>query len=207
MALEKKGDGGGEIVHVAAAGLVNITPGEEMHVRCLHIDVSLKLPRQVHIECSSDVAGSIVERGNRHESGHGIHGIVSRVPPKRTRASINRNLWQGMDGKVRMDANDILRSDQAGIIEIAGFEEERVEGSEVPIIWIVVAAGGAGFEPEPLIPPRAAGITCIYLRGPRQDRIVAKAAHLERLLSLQVPMVPGSELARAQCMAVLVRNP
>ena len=76
MALEKKGDGGGEIVHVAAAGLVNITPGEEMHVRCLHIDVSLKLPRQVHIECSSYVAGSIVEVGlyprrrHRPASGH-----------------------------------------------------------------------------------------------------------------------------------------
>src|SRR3989441_2203245 len=137
MALEKKGDGGGEIVHVAAAGLVNITPGEEMNVRRLEADVPLNLPVQIHIECSSDVAGSIVERGNLDESGHGIHGIVARVPPKRTRASVNRNLWQGMHCKVRMDANDILRPDQAGIIEIAGFEEERVEGPEVPIIWIV----------------------------------------------------------------------
>src|SRR5713101_2216126 len=204
MALEKKGDGGGEIVHVAAAGLVNITPGEEMHVRCLDIDVSLKLPRQIHIECSSDVAGSIVERGDLDESRHGIHGIVSRVPPKRTRASVNRNLWQGMHRKVRMDANDILRPDQAGIIEIAGFEEQRVEGSEVPIIWIVVAAGGAGFEPEPRIPCRVPGVAGVYRRGPREDRFVAKAAHLERLLPLQVPMVPGHELARAQCMAVLV---
>src|SRR6266566_3719353 len=121
---------------------MDVAAGEEMNVRRLEADVPLNLPRQIHIECSSDVAGSIVERGNLDESRHGIDGIVSRVPPKRTRASINRNLWQGMDRKVRMDANDILRSDQAGIIEIAGFEEERVEGSEVPIIWIVVAAGG-----------------------------------------------------------------
>src|SRR6266446_6865309 len=128
MALEKKGDGGGEIVHVAAAGLVDITPREEMHVRGLHIDVSLKLPRQIHIECSSDVAGRVVERGNLDESGHGIDGIVSRVPPKRACASVNRNLSQGVHGQVRMDANNILRPDQAGIIEIAGFEEERVEG-------------------------------------------------------------------------------
>src|SRR4029077_10746779 len=154
MALEKKGDGGGEIVHVAAAGLVNITPGEEMHVRCLHIDVSLKLPRQVHIECSSDVAGSIVERGNLDKSGHCIDGIVSRVPPKRTRACVNRNLWQGVHHEVRMDANDILRPDQAGIVEVTGFEEERVERSEVPITWIVVTAGGAGLESEPGIPRR-----------------------------------------------------
>src|SRR5213595_1575090 len=100
MALEKKGDGGGEIVHVAAAGLVNITPGEEMYVRCLHIDVSLKLPRQIHTECSSDVAGNIVERGNLDESRPAIGRIVPRRPPKRTRASIHPNLWQGMDRKV-----------------------------------------------------------------------------------------------------------
>ena len=175
-----------------------------MHVRCLHIDVSLELPRQIHVECGSDVAGSVVERGNLDESRNGINGIFPRVPPKRTCASVNRNLWQWVHGQIRMHANDILRPDQAGIIEIAGFEEERVEGSEAPIIWIVVAGGGAGFEPEPRIPPRVPGITCIYRRGPREDRIVAKAAHLERLLSLQVPMVPGSELARAQCMAVLV---
>src|SRR5205823_6025574 len=156
-----------------------------MHVRRLHIDVSLKLPRQIHIECSSDVAGSIVERGNLDESRHGIDGIVSGVPPKRTRASINRNLWQGMDRKVRMDANDILRPDQAGIVEVTGFEEERVEGSEAPIIWIVVAAGGTRLESEPRIPGRVPGIACIYRRSPREDRIVAKAADLERLLPLQ----------------------
>src|SRR6266550_4409235 len=207
MALEKKGDGGGEIVHVAAAGLVNITPGEEMHVRCLHIDVSLELPRQIHIECSSDVAGSIVERGNLDKSGNAIDGIVSRVPPKRTRASVNRNLWQGVHRKVRMDANDILRPDQAGIVEVTGFEEESVEGSEVPIIWIVVTAGGAGLEPEPRIPGRVPGITCIYRCAPREDRFVAKAAHLEHLLRFPIPLVAGCELARAQRVAVLVRSP
>src|SRR6266481_3201655 len=120
-----------------------------MHVRGLHIDVSLKLPRQIHIECSSDVAGRVVERGNLDESGHGIDGIVSRVPPERTRASVNRNFWQGVQRKIRMDANDILRPDQTGIVEVTGFEEERVEGSEAPIIWIVVAAGGAGLDSEP----------------------------------------------------------
>src|SRR5258705_3369124 len=101
-----------------------------MHVRRLHIDVSLKLPRHIDIECSSDVAGSVAERGNLDESRNGIHGIVSRVPPKRTRASVDRNLWQGMQRKIRMDANDILRPDQAGIVEVTGFEEERVERSE-----------------------------------------------------------------------------
>src|SRR6266705_3321893 len=204
MALEKKGDGGGEIVHVAAAGLVDITPGEEMHVRCLHIDVSLKLPRQIYIECSSDVAGSVLERRNRDETRHAIDRIVSQVPPKRTRASVNRNLWQGMHGQVRMHANNVLRPDQAGIVEVTGFEEERVEGSEAPIIWIVVTAGGAGLEPQPGTPRRIPGVAGIYRRGPREDRFVAKAAHLEHLLRFPIPMVAGCELARAQRVAVLV---
>src|SRR6266851_8245833 len=202
--LEKEGESRGEVVNVPATRLMDVAAGQEMNVRRLEADVPLNLPVQIHIECSSDVAGSIVERGNLDESRHGIDGIVSRVPPKRTRASINRNLWQGMDRKVRMDANDILRPDQAGIIEIAGFEEQRVEGSEAPIIWIVVAAGGAGFEPEPRIPCRVPGVAGVYRRAPRENRFVAKAAHLERLFPLQVPMVAGCKFARPQRVAVLV---
>src|SRR6266700_396242 len=184
---------------------MDVAAGQEMNVRRLEADVPLNLPVQIHIECSSDVAGSVAERGNLDESRHGIHGIVARVPPKRTRASVNRNLWQGMHRKVRMDANNVLRPDQAGIIEIAGFEEERVEGPEAPIIWIVVTAGGAGLESEPRIPRRVPGIACIYRRAPREDRFVAKAAHLEHLLRFPIPMVAGCELARAQRVAVLVR--
>src|SRR5258708_2309670 len=175
-----------------------------MHVRRLHIDVSVKLPRHIDIECSSDVAGSVAEGRNRDESRNGIDGIVSRVPPKRTRASVNRDLWQGLHSKVWMDANDVLRPDQAGIIEIAGFEEERVKGAEAPIIWIVVPAGSAGFEPEPWIPGSVPGIASIYGRAPREDRFVAKAAHLEHLLRVPVPMVPRAKFARAQRVAVLV---
>src|SRR6266404_4085086 len=202
--LEKEGECGGEVVNVPATRLMDVAAGQEMNVRRLEADVPLNLPVQIHIECSSDVAGSVVERGNLDESRHGIHGIVARVPPKRTRASVNRNLWQGMHRKVRMDANDILRPDQAGIIEIAGFKEERVEGSEAPISWIVVPAGSAGFEPEPRIPRRVPRVAGVYRRAPREDRFVAKAAHLEHLLRFPIPMVAGRELARAQCVAVLV---
>src|SRR5580765_1278703 len=202
--LEKEGECGGEIVNVPATRLMDVAAGQEMNVRRLEADVPLNLPVQIHIQCSSDVAGSVVERGNRNESRHGIDGIVSREPPKRTRASVNRNLWRGMHRKVRMDANDILRPDQAGIIEIAGFEEERVEGSEVPIIWIVVTTGSAGLESEPRIPRRVPGVAGIYSRGPRENGIVAKAAHLEHLLRVPVPMVPNAKFARAQRVTVFV---
>src|SRR6266436_9262846 len=167
---------------------MDVAAGQEMNVRRLEADVPLNLPVQIHIECSSDVAGSVAERGNLDESRHGIHGIVARVPPKRTRASVNRNLWQGMHGQVRMHANNVLRPDQAGIIEITGFEEERVEGSEVPIIWIAVTAGSASLESEPRIPRRVPGIASIDRRTPCEDRFVAKAGHLEHLLPFPIPM-------------------
>src|SRR6266496_2287076 len=202
--LEKKREGGGEVVNVPATRLMDVAAGQEMNVRRLEADVPLNLPVQIHIECSSDVAGSVVERGNLDESRHGIHGIVARVPPKRTRASVNRNLWQGVHGQGRMHANNVLRPDQAGIVEVTGFEEERVEGPEVPIIWIVVTAGGAALESEPHIPRRVPSIAYIYRRAPREDRFVAKAAHLEHLLRFPIPMVAGCELARAQHVAVLV---
>src|SRR6185295_10163238 len=109
--LEKEGEGGGEIVNVPATRLMDVTAGQKMNVRRLEADVPLNLPVQIQIECSSDVAGSVVERGNRDESRYGINGIVSRVPPKRTRASVNRNLWRGVHRQVRMDAHDILRPD------------------------------------------------------------------------------------------------
>src|SRR6266446_4992679 len=109
--LEKDGECGGEIVNVPATRLMDVAAGQEMNVRRLEADVPLNLPVQIHIECSSDVAGSTVARGNLDESGHGIDGIVSRVPPERTRASVNRNFWQGVQRKIRMDANDILRPD------------------------------------------------------------------------------------------------
>src|SRR6266446_2929980 len=167
--LEKEGEGGGEVVNVPATRLMDVAAGQEMNVRRLKADVPLNLPVQIHIECGSDVAGSVLERGDLDESRHGIHGIVSRIYPKRTRASVNRNLWQGVHRKVRMDANDILRPDQAGIIEVTGFEEERVEGSEVPIIWIVVTAGGTSLEPKPRSPRRVPGIASIDRRAPRED--------------------------------------
>src|SRR5580765_3499549 len=116
--LEKEGECGGEIVNVPATRLMDVAAGQEMNVRRLEADVPLNLPVQIHIECSSDVAGSVVERGNRHESRHSIDGIVSRVPPKRTCPSVNRNLLQGVHGQIRMDAHNILRPDQAGIVEV-----------------------------------------------------------------------------------------
>src|SRR6185503_18416373 len=202
--LEKEGECGGEVVNVPAARLMDVAAGQEMNVRRLEADVPLNLPVQIHIECSSDVTGSVGERRNRDESRHGIDGIVSRVPPKRTRASVNRNLWQGMHRKIRMDANDILRPDQAGIVEVTRFEEERVEGFEASIIWVVVTAGGAGLESEPRIPRRVPRVAGIYRRSPREDGIVAKTAHLEHLLRVPVPMVPGAKFARAKRVAVLV---
>src|SRR5262249_16403858 len=76
-----------------------------------------------------------------------------------------------------------------------------------PIIWIAITAGGAGLESEPWIPFRVPGITYIYRGAPCDDRLVAKAAHLQHLFCFPIPTVADCELARAQRVAMLVRAP
>ena len=103
-----------------------------------------------------------------------------------------------------MDAHDILRPNQAGIVEIAGLEEERVKGFEPCIIGVVVPAGNARFESEPRLPARVPCVTGINGGRPREDGIVAKASRLDHLLSVPVPIVPCAEFPRTNCMPVLV---
>ena len=54
---KKKIECRGDVIHVAATCLVNIASGEKMDVRCLETEVPLNLPRQIHIQCGSDIAG------------------------------------------------------------------------------------------------------------------------------------------------------
>src|SRR5947207_3743984 len=106
-----------------------------------------------------------------------------------------------------MDANNILRSNQACVVEIARFEKESVEGFEAPIIRVVVAAGGACLEPNPRRPGRVPGVAGINGGRPREDGIIAKAADLEHLLGVPVPMVPGTEFTGTDCVPMLVSRP
>src|SRR5262249_40064432 len=88
---EKKGDGGGEIVDVLAASLIDVAPGKEENVGSLQTDVSLRLPGQVNIERRADVNGCRAKSRNRNESGHAVNGVVARVPPEHVYAAVCRD--------------------------------------------------------------------------------------------------------------------
>src|SRR5262249_47502149 len=106
-----------------------------------------------------------------------------------------------------MYADDILGTNQTGIVEITGLEEERVEGIEASVIWIVVPAGSACLESEPRLPARVPRVAGINGGGPGEDGIVAKASHLNHLLRVPVPMTPCAKFAGTERMPVLVGGP
>src|SRR5260370_34698714 len=107
----------------------------------------LKLPRYVHVQGSADITGRVAQRRDRDEPRHTINRIVTRIPPKPVSAAVNRHGLGRPYGKVRMDANNVLWTDQAGVVEIPRFEVERVEGFQLSILWVIVAAGDSRLEP------------------------------------------------------------
>src|SRR5437016_5496009 len=100
----------------------------------------LKLPGYVHVQGSADVAGRVAPRRDGDEPRHTINRIVSRIPPKPVRAAVNRHGLGRPYGEVWMEANNVLWADQAGVVEIPRFEVERVEGCQLSILWVTVAA-------------------------------------------------------------------
>src|SRR5690349_19227130 len=107
----------------------------------------LKLPRYVRVQGCADIAGRVAPRRDRHEPRHTINRIVSRIPPKPVSASVNRHSPGRPYCEVRMDANNVLWADQAGVVEIPRFEVERVEGFQLSILWVMVATGDSCLEP------------------------------------------------------------
>src|SRR5579859_988355 len=107
----------------------------------------LKLPRYVRVQGCADITGRIAPRRDRHEPRHAINRIVSGIPPKPVSAPVNRHGLGRFNSEVRMDANNVLWADQAGIVEIPRFEVERIEGFQLSVLWVMVAAGDSRLEP------------------------------------------------------------
>src|SRR6478672_501904 len=107
----------------------------------------LKLPRYVHVQGSADITGRVAQGRDGDEPRHTINRIVSRIPPQPVSAAVNGHGLGRPYGEVRMEANNVLRTDQAGVVEIPRFEVERIEGFQLSILWVMVAAGDSRFEP------------------------------------------------------------
>src|SRR5581483_4263082 len=118
-----------------------------MDVRGLDSNMALKLPRYVRVQGCADITRRVAPRRDRHEPRHPINRIVSGIPPKPVSASVNRQGLGRLNAEVRMDANNVLWSDEAGVVEIPRFEVERVESFQLSILLVMVAAGDSRLEP------------------------------------------------------------
>src|SRR5258708_17267319 len=129
----------------------------------------LQLPRYIHIQGSADITWSVVQRWDRDEPGHSVNGIISRIPPEPVCASIHSHSLRRPHGEVRMDTNNVLWPNQAGIVEIPGFAIQRVEGFELSILWVMVAAGDSRLQPKSWLPGCFERVTAVDCRCPSEN--------------------------------------
>src|ERR1700679_4167192 len=101
-----------------------------------------------------------------------------------------------------MNINDIFGTEQAGLVEITGFEKKRVKSSLLAVTGI--AAGHIRFQAESWLPHRIPGIAGIQTGGPSQDGFISKTAGLQDFFRVQIPMRPFAEFARPQGMPEFV---
>ena len=134
---KKKTQGRGDIVDVAAAGVVNIAAGKKVDVGRAKRHVPLDLPLQIHIHCGGDIGRTAVRR-DFNKAGWCVDRIVLRVAPEHIRSAVDGKGPRQISRKIGMNINDVRRTNQAGIIEITGLEIERIESSLMAVA--VVAA-------------------------------------------------------------------
>src|SRR6266566_524764 len=103
-----------------------------------------------------------------------------------------------------MNVDQVRRTYQAGVIEISGFEIQRIESPLLSIVGIGVAAGNIHFQSQTRLPLRIPGVAGVEARGPRQDVFIAKSSDLKGGLAVPIPVVVSAEKTRPKCVAVLV---
>ena len=103
-----------------------------------------------------------------------------------------------------METDDVLWPYQSGVVEVAGFEIERVEGFQTPVFGVVVAADNAHLQTEPRLPRCIPSVTGIHRGRPGQDGIVPKSSHLHHLFRVIVPALPRAKFTGAERMPMFV---
>src|SRR5450759_1441222 len=103
-----------------------------------------------------------------------------------------------------METDDVLWTNQSGVVEVAGFEIERVKSSQTPVFGVAVAADNAHLQTEARLPRCVPGVTGVHRGRPGEDGIVSKSSHLHHLCRFIVPAMPRAEFTRAERMPVFV---
>src|SRR5690348_3695302 len=103
-----------------------------------------------------------------------------------------------------MKIDDVLGTDQTGIVEIAGLEIQGVESAQVPVLGIGVTAGGIRLQSQSWLPRSIPRITGINTPSPRQDRLGSHGPGLHDRLGVPIPLIACAEPACTEGMAALV---
>ena len=109
-----------------------------------------------------------------------------------------------MQRQIRMNVDLVLRTDQARIVKVAGLEEQSIESSEAMVFRVTIAARRIELRAEPRFPERLPGVSRVEARGPRENRVAVKAAELQNLFGVPIPVLPMPELAGAERVPMFV---
>ena len=103
-----------------------------------------------------------------------------------------------------MKIDDILRPQQAGVIEIAGFEIERVKGLLLGVVGISVTAGDIRLHSQPWFAGDLEGVTGVEAACPSQDGVVPETSQLPNFFGVPIPVAPFTKLPTAERMAMFI---
>src|SRR5262249_49621293 len=159
----------------------------------LRDQVTIELPLEIRVQGSADVSRPPVVRRQRDESRHGVYRVTLGVAPEDVDATVGRYALRKVQSQVRVDVDDVLRPNQAGIVEVARLEEERIDGFEPMVALLSITARYVELCSEPRRPGQLPGVPRVDARRPRQDRVASKAAELQNLLGVPIPVLQRPE--------------
>src|SRR5215472_1191187 len=127
-------------------------------------------------------------------AGNAIKRIIGAFTPEKAPARGKYHAFGKQESERRLETNSVIRAEDLCSPGIRTALKQRVEGLEVGIGWIAVAAGNIGSKPDLGMPQyRGEGVPEIRGRAPGVDR--ADAERSELIHGFRV-VVPTGMLAR-----------
>src|SRR6185436_16439277 len=103
-----------------------------------------------------------------------------------------------------MNIYEVSRAEQTGIIEITGIGIKCVKGSLSCVVGIAISADNVEPQPKPWLPSCLPSVAAIQARGPRENRVTPKTAHLNDIFLIPIPLVTRTKEAEAKRMPMLI---
>src|SRR5271167_4525800 len=125
-----------------------------------------------------------------------INRVILRITPENIRSTIDGQILSEVCREIGMNINDVGRTDQAGIIEVEGFEIKRIKSSLMAVT--VVATRNIHFHSKSRLPFRIPSIAGVQTRRPSEDGFITKSSDLDNAFAIPVPSIMRTEDARTK---------